>query len=173
MNIVSSLLITGASPVTVGGTGATLKFFPSVAGTTPLKRGCVYCPGESRANGQRLYVRASGNFRSAAALSIGLYAVTSPSSSPLLLGSDAFNGCAFTGPWMFSAELAGDSDSGIVQGIFSMQCVEHTNSLLRPLNVMRNINFKDDIPYALAMGVMFSNSDAKNTASMFQFDLLQ
>ena len=74
---------------------------------------------------------------------------------------------------MFSAELAGDSDSGIAQGIFSMQCVEHTNSLLRPLNVMRNINFKDDIPYALAMGVMFSNSDAKNTASMFQFDLLQ
>ncbi len=164
MNVVSGLLISGVSPVVVGGTGSSLKFFPPVAGTTSSKRGYVYCPGNNRANGQHVYVRAAGNLKSASPVSIGLYAVVE-SGLPLLLGREVISDGRgpSTSPWMLKAELVGDSASGIVQGF-------HNGARITNIT---GVNFASDEPYALAVGVIFSASNEKNSASMFQFDIFQ
>ena len=63
---ITNLLINGLNPVTVGGTGATLKVFPAVPGSsigvTSSTYGILLVPGSGRANSQIMEVRACGTY---------------------------------------------------------------------------------------------------------------
>src|ERR1700679_817170 len=83
---IQNLLINGISPVTVGGTGTTLKLFPNSPGVSigvaSTKNGYLYCPDNNSVNNQRGSVRASGNFTigsgtaSSPNVTVGLYLAT-------------------------------------------------------------------------------------------------
>ena len=133
---IANLLINGLSPVVVGGTGVSLKLFPSVpnapafpivAGGAPTsiaaKNGYVFVPGNGAANAQRLSVRASGNFTvggdvASPAFTIGLYAATfvgsvgtvisTPILSATAAGSTDTGGFTTYYPWSLNADLIAD-----------------------------------------------------------------
>lgn len=170
MKVVSSLYLTGTTPSIVGGTGCQLKLFPSLPNTTKSKRGYLYCPGFNQANGQRLCLVANGNFQSTMPVQVGLYAAKTPDDprSIIALGTEAFQ--AGTTPWMVSAEMAGDSQSGIVQINYCIQSLELGE---QKRAFIHNVDFAVEVPFVLAVGVTFSFSAAKNKAAMYQNDLLQ
>lgn len=169
--IVSSLLISGVNPVVVGGTGASVKYFPPPANTSNFKRGHISCPGFNQANGQLLVVEACGNIKSASAFEIGLYGMVNLG-TPILMARAAFSPERDTESWFLRADLFGDSDSATLGGKFNIQSLRLLDS---PgyIYSLSDINFASEEPYSLVLGVKFSLSDAKNKASMFQFRLLQ
>lgn len=65
MQTIANLLLNGNTPVTVGGTGTTAKFFPPVPGPSinvnSTAVGYVYPPANNAANNQLLHVMACGN----------------------------------------------------------------------------------------------------------------
>ena len=123
-NFIKNLLINGQNPVTVGGTGTTVKFFPmqpgASIGVASIKNGILFVPDNNEANGQRMSATASGNFTigsgaaTSPAVTIGLYpvtfanttAVTNSNPSALGLTSTAVIGAT---P-ILSATLAAASD---------------------------------------------------------------
>lgn len=139
MQVIKNLLINGASPVTVGGTGTTQKVFPYVPGpsigvaansSSPFSGvGAIAVPGNNEVNGQNLVVLASGNFEvgaggacpnftvkllaatSAANLAAGTYTTLGTSG---LITAQNLLGTFY--PWSLEFEINGDSGSGIVQG---------------------------------------------------------
>lgn len=121
--VIANLLINGLSGVTVGGSGSTVKIFPTAPGASigvaSTKNGYVYIPGNGAVNGQRLGVRATGTFSTLGEVSptitLGLYAYTfvgtvgtlvvTPVYSQALTGSgDAGN----VAPWALTADIEGD-----------------------------------------------------------------
>jgi hypothetical protein len=90
---ITNLLINGANPVTVGGTGTAIKYFPAVPGASigvaSLKNGILFVPGNGEGNSQRMAVRACGNFTigtpgvgvASPAVTVALYPVTFPNSA--------------------------------------------------------------------------------------------
>jgi len=125
---VTNLLINGINPVSVGGTGTTLKIFPFVPGASisvpSVKNGYLYIPGNAESNNQRLSVRANGNFQiggdtSSPAFTLGLYAATFVGTVGTLIStpiySQTFAGSGEGGtpgvnyyPWSLAADLCGD-----------------------------------------------------------------
>src|SRR5271156_1148995 len=79
---VANLLINGLSGVTVGGSGSTVKIFPTAPGASigvgSTKNGYLYIPGSGAVNAQRLSVRATGTFstvgEASPTITLGLYA---------------------------------------------------------------------------------------------------
>lgn len=139
MQVIKNLLINGASPVTVGGTGATQKIFPYVPGpsigvaansSSPFYGvGVLAVPGNNELNGQNMLVSACGNFEvgaggacpnvtfkllaatSLANLSAGTY--TTLGTSGAITAQNLDN--VFY-PWSLEFYINGDTGSGIVQG---------------------------------------------------------
>jgi hypothetical protein len=124
---ITNLLINGANPVNVGGTGTTLKIFPYVPGASigvaSTKNGYLYVPGNGEANAQRMSVRANGNFTiggdtSSPNFTLGLYAATFVGNVATLVATPIFSQ-TFTGsgeggatgtyyPWSLTADIVGD-----------------------------------------------------------------
>jgi hypothetical protein len=135
MQTVSNLLLNGNTPVTVGGTGTTAKFFPPVPGPSinvaSSKVGYIYPQGNNASNNQLLHVIAMGNvtpdptiacptFKLELVLSTN-YTAASPTYTSICdttarnLGGGTGEQLA-TQPWMLECWLQGDNTSGLVQG---------------------------------------------------------
>lgn len=190
-NVVNNLLINGASGVTVGGTGTAIKYFPTVPGASigvnSTSNGYLRVPGNNAANGQRLSVRAGGNFEVGAGgtcptVTLALYPVTFVGTVGTI-GATAIVSYAstlqnLTGtnyPFALNAELCGDSGSGLVQILSGQILVDGTNTAATPglVTGLTAINFANSIPFGVVMAVTFSVSESGNSATLFQFDLQQ
>ena len=109
--VIANLLINGLSGVTVGGSGSTVKIFPTAPGASigvaSTKNGYVYIPGNGAVNGQRLAVRATGTFSTLGEVSptvtLGLYAYTFVGTVGTLIVTP-----------VYSQALAGSGDAGNV-----------------------------------------------------------
>jgi hypothetical protein len=140
MQTVSNLLLNGNTPVTVGGTGVTAKFFPAVPGPSinvaSAKVGYIYPQGNNASNNQRLHVMALGNltvdptiacptFRVELVASTNYTAAVptyvsiadSTAEQPGEIVGDAFA----TQPWSIDSWLQVDGVSGIMQGYSFIQ----------------------------------------------------
>ncbi|MDA4129271.1 MAG: hypothetical protein OK457_00730, partial [Thaumarchaeota archaeon] len=191
-----NLLINGANGVTVGGLGTTVKFFPAVPGASinavSPNIGLLPVPGVNRLNGQSLEVRASGNFLTpgsdavSPAVTIGLYFVKGPvlisnamnlptgTVSPVALATlqePAGTPGIVSVPWSIKAQLNADNASGLLQGLYTIQidngAPNGSNSTpLLAIAAQSGVNMALDIPYALCVGVTFSQTGTGNTATM-------
>lgn len=197
----TQLLINGANPVTVGGTGTAVKYFPAAPGASigaaSNSYGFIFVPGASRANGQIVEVRASGNFicppadATSPAVTIGLYAsfnllpgrvnpsslVNSASLSPALAISTlaSYQEPAATPgvvavPWKLKASLNADNDSELLQGDYSIQ-VDNGSLQTGAITSVAGVLMSQDIPFGLLIGVTFSQTGAGNLAKMFEFGM--
>jgi len=105
---ITNLLINGANPVSVGGTGTAIKYFPAVPGASigvaSPKNGILFIPGNGEANSQRMSVRSAGNFTigtpgvgvASPAVTIALYPVTFPNQSAAVANSNPSSGLTST-----------------------------------------------------------------------------
>ena len=196
MQIVANLLVNGAVGVTVGGSSTSVQYFPAVPGASigvaSPNYGIIAVPGSGRANGQNLSVRAVGNAvapndGTSPTFTVGLYAVINPSivsnamnlpTSPSVVSlavptPHAAAGLGITPfPWNFNAILNADTASGILQGTYSVQ-IDNAAPVTGQISSQSGINMGNTIPFALLIGVTFSQSSAQNSATMFQFSLEQ
>ncbi len=182
------LVVNGGSPVSVSGTGTTIKYFPQnsyipvgqTSSTTAI--GYLNAPNQVL-NGQQFVVKAGGNFEVGAggtcpSVLIGLYPVSYSGITPTI-GSTAILSYSstlqnLTGtnyPWALSAKFAGDTGSGLVQQIKGSIVVDgaNTNLVAGLVTGLSGINFNNAIPFGFVVGVTFSVSEAGNAASMYQF----
>lgn len=194
--VINSLLINGSNPVSVGGTGTTVKYFPGAPGASigvaSTKNGFLFVPGANRANGQRLSVRACGSFQCPAAdatspaVTIGLYAgfnispamnnsstLTAP--APVISTLASYQEPAATPgvvavPWVLTADLNADNDSELLQGNYAIQ-IDNSSVQSGAITSVTGVLMSQDIPIGLLIGVTFSQTGAGNTAKMYQFDL--
>ena len=196
-SVITNLLINGASGITVGGTGVGIKYFPTVPGASigvaSTNNGYLLVPANNVVNGQRMSVRATGNFAvgditgACPTVTIGLYPVTFTGGlSTASIGATAIisqvsalqaNINALY-PWALSVDLAGDSGSGLVQQLSGAIVIDGVNTNLTAglVTGLSKINFGalpqgQTAPFGLVIGVTFSISEAGNTATMYQFDL--
>jgi hypothetical protein len=187
---INNLQINGSNPVTVGGTGVGIKYFPFVPGASigvaSTKNGILAIPGSNRANGQKLKVVATGDASldetsGSPTLTIALYSATYAAGAWTIGSALATSGTispALTNtplPWSFVVDLFGTTASGIVNGSFR-SIVDNTlnsSSVVGLTNNLSGINFASEPPFGVVMGVTFSVSEAKNTANMYQFEIQQ
>lgn len=201
MQTVSNLLLNGNTPVTVGGTGTTAKFFPPVPGPSltnvSTKVGYIFCPANNAANNQKLHVIANGNvtpdptiacptvrFELVATLD---WTVASPTYVSIAdsvaeqLGEISGDAMA-TQPWSFDTWLTVDGTGGVMQGYSFIQVGGELDVVAAVgaglSNTFTGVNMINgpkpgEAPFALAVRVTFGSSGAANSASMYQFALEQ
>lgn len=191
--------VSGAFASTVGGTGTTVKYFPrllgpsiGVAPSTPSASsavGALLLPAANVFNGQQFSVLASGSFGSdsgdpSGTVTIKLYGVTGSLSSPTytaIASTTAFVPTfAAAESWAITAELYGDSNSGVLGGSYSAYVQGNLNNST-PKNVdnlITGLNFNSGNPslaqgavLGFVVGVTFGTSDPTNKASLFQFTI--
>lgn len=195
MQPVANLLINGANPVTVGGSSTSVQYFPALPGAsigvTSANYGWIAVPGSNRANGQVLSVRAVGNAiapndGTSPTFTVGLYATLNPTilsnsmnlpSSPsivtLATQTHAAAGLGIVAfPWQFTATLNADNTSGLLQTV-SSALIDGTLEGPTAGTTQSGVNMAASIPFALVIGVTFSQSSSANSASMYQFILEQ
>lgn len=195
MQTVSSLLINGINPVTVGGTGTTAKFFPKAPGASigvaSSSVGYVYMPGQNVALNQRLHIMACGNVAPDSSIAcptfrLELVATKNPTaaaptytsivdSTADALGETSGDATA-TQPWSIEAWIQADAfaGGGVVQGTGLAQVGGDVDVAYTTLsNTLINVDPSAGLPLAFAIRVTFSVSGANNTASMYQFALEQ
>ena len=190
-NIVYNLLINGASGVTVGGTGVTVKYFPNVPGASigvaSTNNGYLRVPGNNAANGQRLSVRAGGNYQVATAsgtVTIGLYPVTFVGTVGTVGATAILSAVAATTsegefatayPFQLTADIVCDSGSGLATLCSGSVQVDgtNTNGTAGLITGLSAINMGASIPFGLVLGVTFATSETGNSATCYQFDLSQ
>ena len=200
-NVITNLQVNGASGVTVGGTGISIKYFPFIPGASigvnSSNNGILLLPGSNSVNGQRLTVRGTGNFAvgdltgPCPSVTIGVYPVTFTGGlSTASIGSTAILSAVSTTqanvnavyPWAFIVDLEGDSGSGLVQTLSGAIVIDgvNTNATAGLTTGLTKINFAPGTtlpasgqvaPFGLVVGITFSVSDQGNTATMFQFDV--
>lgn len=200
---IKNTLINGINPVTVGGTGITIKYFPAAPGASigvaSLKNGILFVPDNGEANGQRITIKAGGNYligvdapSASPSCTIGLYPVTfanatavansNPAStlaSTAVIGATAIVSQTQTlnivgaAPWALQVDLLGDSTSGLVQLCSGSIVMDGTAGTVTAglVSGLSGINFSSVAPYGLVVGVTFSVSDAQASANMYQFYL--
>ena len=193
--VIANLLLNGLNPVTVGGTGTAIKYFPNVPGASigvaSTKNGYLYCPGVGKANAQRLTVRASGNFTigtpgggvASPAVTVGLYPVTfsgnTPAGTPTIgsaIVSQIFAAASdLIGyyPFALNADVQGDNTSGIVQSLAGNIVIDGTAGSFSTAAILSSVNMLAPVPFAFVVGVTFSVSDSLASANLYQFDLQQ
>lgn len=197
MSNVLDFSVSGQFPSKVGGTGTAIKYFPrplgasiGVAPSTPSSvnaSGALLIPGQNVYNAQQMNVLVTGSFGSdtgdpSGTVNIGLYAVTGSLTAPTYTAlatttaQTPLFGAAY--PFLLDVTLAGDSNSGILQGdyiaIVRNAFVHSTPAVLD--NTITGLNFNTGNPllsqgavFGLVVGVTFGTSDATNTASLFEF----
>ena len=192
---VANLLVNGNNPLTITTTSTSVQYFPfqpgpsiGVAATKPVA-GFVPVPGSGRANSQRLNVRATGNIVEGAdttspVVTIGLYYIKAPttivsattaniSSLFTVATSTAGFGSTTGSAWNFSADLVGDTTSGILSGNYSFQ-MQGAALNTGVTTIVTGINMSNDQPFSLCVGVTFSQDGTHtNVANLYQFDLQQ
>jgi hypothetical protein len=194
--VIANLLLNGLNPVTVGGTGTAIKYFPNVPGASigvaSTKNGYLYCPGVGKANAQRLSVRASGNFtignlgggsNASPAVTVGLYPVTFSGNTPAgtpTIGSAVISQIFAAAsdligyyPFALSADVQGDNTSGIVQSLAGNIVIDGTPGSFSTTAILSSVNMLAPVPFAFVVGVTFSVSDSLASANLYQFDLQQ
>lgn len=199
-NVITNLQVNGAQGVTVGGTGTAIKYFPFVPGSSigvnSSNNGYLLIPAGNIVNGQRLSIRATGNFAvgdltgPCPTVTIGLYPVTFTGGlSTASIGSTAIVSAVSTTqaninavyPWALIVDMAGDSASGLVQTLSGAIVIDgvNTSATAGLTTGLTKINFAPGTtlpasgqvaPFGLVVGVTFSVSEAGNTATLYQFD---
>ena len=195
---ITNLLINGLNPVSVGGTGTAVKYFPTVPGASigvaSTKNGYLYIPGNGEANGQILDVRASGNFTigvpgggvASPAVTVALYSATflngNPGSTvtinatPVLTATFAAASDVLP-PYGFSldARIICESGSGLARLVWGHTEIDGSAVVTAGglISGLTGINMSQSVPFALLVGVTFSVSDAQASANLYQFDLEQ
>ena len=136
--------VNGLNPVSVGGTGTAVKYFPRLlsASASPLlgsapstpsstnPAGMLVVPAQNELNGQEFRVVAVGNYLMGASagsetVTVALYAVTGSLASPVYTAI-ASTGAVTPTPnvdgiqhsWRLSAKVSGDTLSGILGGSY-------------------------------------------------------
>ena len=185
-----NLLVNGASPVVVGGTGTTAKFYPNVPGASigvaSTAVGYLKVPGANKVNGQQLTCLATGSYTldptdaSSPTVPIELVGTKNPTAaSPtyVILASTTATATSGVGAasesFSFQVTLFGDNASGQVNGnqrvILNGSLVNSTPKVLT--NNLTGVDYSSDVPYALALRITFSVTGAANSSSLYQFEL--
>lgn len=160
--------------------------------------GALIVPGDLKVNGQVLDIVASGSFKPSSAItssetvSLVVQAVTGTLASPVyttIASSGAFapgvDGIFYN--FMFDIELQGNNDSGIVGGFYTMQVNNGSGGAVTKNNLpldnsltgivfgnITNSNAQPGAlggPFGLVVGVTFSQSDAANSAKLYEFSI--
>lgn len=184
--------INGAFGTTVGGSGTTIKYFPNVPGpsigvsnTTPSATsaaGQLNVPGANKLNGQLFEVDVVGAVSIAPGIScptvtIDLRAntgtITSPSYTTIASTGAVTAGNFDNESFLIKATLAGDTSSGLLQGVFlAMFNGSVVNSTPKALVAnLSGLNYATDPVFGLVVGVTFSVTGAANSATLYQFAL--
>jgi hypothetical protein len=190
--------VSSLKPSVVSGLGTSVKYFSRPLGstitsgqpTTPSSTnatGSLWIPTGPAFNGQLFNVNAVGTFSSnnvgpSGTVTVKLYAVTgsltSPTYTPLASLGTISPGIVAADPWAISAQLYGDSVSGVLGGSYSAylggalvnstpKSVETAISGLDFVN--GNSTLQRGAVCGLVVGVTFGTSDASNQAVMTQF----
>ena len=185
---ISNLLINGASPVTVGGTGTTAKYFPAVPGASigvnSTAVGYVYVPGNNAVNGQSMTITAVGSYTldptdaSSPTVLVELVATKNPTAaSPTYTiiattGSVASSGIGVASDsFRIQASVFGDNISGLLSGNYTaiMNTALKNSPPTTLTNTVSGLSFSSAVPFALALRITFSVTGAANSASLYQF----
>lgn len=180
--LINALPVNGLNPVTVGGTGTAIKYFPNAPGASigvaSTQPGQLNLPGSSRLLGQRFNVLASGSFTNGATsttTTITLAANTAvqgatPSYTALgTSGAIAFV-AAGTYAWSLVMTAEGDSVSSKMNGQISF-LVANVIVAAVAIATFTGVNWANEYPFGLVVGVTFSGSDASNAGKLTQFQL--
>jgi hypothetical protein len=135
MQTVSNLLLNGNTPVTVGGTGTTAKFFPPVPGPSinvnSTKVGYIYPQGNNASNNQRLHVMATGNVTPDPTIACPTFRIELVATKDYLIAAPVYvsivdstadalgettGDATATQPWMIDAWLSVDGTGTVMQG---------------------------------------------------------
>jgi hypothetical protein len=201
MSVIADFLVNGSSLSVVGGTGTAKKYFPrtlgpsiGVAPLTPSSTssvGQLAVPGQNVLNGKLFSVIAAGSFIAGA--SAGSETVTlvvdANTAAPGASASytNLATSTAFAPPvdgvehsFLIKLDLYGDNLSGIVGGVQTVMIdgVLNNSTPKNSANVLSSINFNggisgsNGVPFGLVVGVTFSVSNASNSASLSQFQIV-
>lgn len=199
MSNVLEFQVSGSSPVTVGGLGTTVKYFPrllgssiGVAPSTPSSSsaaGALMLPAQNVFNGQAFNVYAAGDFGSdsgdpSGTVTVQLYAVTGSFTSP------TYTSIATTGaitpfyayePWAIEAELVGASVSGANGLLIGNYQASIRGSVIAPTtvtNIVTGLDFnagnsalQQGAVLGFVVGVTFGTTSATNTARLTEFTI--
>jgi hypothetical protein len=140
MQTVSNLLLNGNTPVTVGGTGTTAKFFPPLPGPSinvnSTKVGYVYPQGNNASNNQKLHVMACGNVTVDPTIACPTFRIELVATKDYLIASPVYVSIAdstaeapgeisgdatATQPWSIDAWLQVDGTGTVMQGYSFIQ----------------------------------------------------
>jgi hypothetical protein len=140
MQTVSNLLLNGNTPVTVGGTGTTAKFFPPVPGPSinvaSTKVGYIFPQGNNASNNQKLHVIACGNLTVDPTIACPTFRVELVGSTNYTAAAPTYVSLAdstaeqpgeisgdavATQPWSIDSWLQVDGTGGVMQGYSFIQ----------------------------------------------------
>jgi hypothetical protein len=194
MSVINDFQVNGLFPSVVGGIGTSVKYFPRILGTAgpnggqsvapsaTSAAGQLVVPGNSELNGQWFSVAVGASYGSdtgdpSGTVELALYANTGSVSSPsytkiATTGAKAPN-LAAAGQAALYVQLFGDSKSGLVRGIQESINPDGTVTTSAALTAnLSGINMGAALPFGLVVGVTFATSDASNTASLYQFQIV-
>ena len=202
MSVICDFGVNARFPSKVGGTGTTVKYFPRLLGSsigavpaTPSATnpaGMLLLPGDDKLNATQFDVVATGVIGNdtgdpSATVNVILFSVTGTLTAPVykqLYDIDAATGNANGfNVWGIKVHLLGDTLSGVVGGSgesYYNTAYDGIDSIDVPLS---GINFNSGnaafgsgggsgIPFGLVVGVQFTTSDASNSASLYQFQVV-
>lgn len=202
MQTVANLLLNGNTPVTVGGTGTTAKFFPPAPGPSinvaSTAVGYLLCPTNNASNNQRLHVMASGNVTVDPTIACPTFRVELVATKDYTVASPVYVSIAdstaeapgeisgdatATQPWSIDSWLQVDGTGTVMQGYSFIQVGGEldvvptvgaglSNTFLTSSGMVSGVK-PGSAPFALAVRVTFGTSAAGNSASMYQFALEQ
>ncbi len=193
--------VNGLNPTKVGGTGTSVKYFPRLLGSsigavpvTPSSTsavGALLVPAGGVYNSQQLEVLATGTFGNdtgdpSGTVNIKLYVVTGSTTVPVYTavastGALTPSAIGIVNSWALDVKLYGSDAGGILGGSYqALQNGALVNSTPKSSDTTvsgisfnaGNANLGQGAAFGLVVGVTFGTSDASNTASMFQFSVL-
>ena len=192
-SVIAGYQCNGLNPITVGGTGTAVKYFPfvpnasiGVPNLTPSAtnpKGQLNVPGNSRLNGQSFDIDVVGSIYTDPSLACptitaALYAQTGTTNNPVYTAIATTGGVTTTGlayidePFRIKASLSCDTNSGILQGTqLALYYNVVKSATIALASTLTGINMGADVPFGLVVGVTFSISGANNLASLYQFSL--
>ena len=196
MAVFAEYSISGANPVSVGGTGAgARKYFQAPSGnftsgvspnpgpSASVAYGQLNVPGDNVVNGQKFVIVAAGDFEvgsggACPSVTIELVANTGTVVTPswtAIASTGAITAQNLTGvfyTWELQASVVGTTKAGTLSGI-QTAVVDNTIVAAGALTaVLSGLNFGSNHPvFGLAVAVTFSVSESGNSANMYQFQL--
>src|SRR5271157_160085 len=191
MAVLNDFQVNGLFPAVVGGTGASVKYFPrllgasigvqSVAPSGSSSVGQLVVLGNNELKGQGFDVVIGGDILAGSADSsdvetIGLYAQTSTTSTPSYSAITTVTGVAPYSaghvPFGLKVSLNGSTLSGIVRGSATGFIGSSTLETPTSVTALSGINFGNATPFGLVVGVTFGTSNASNSANLYQFQII-